>query len=146
MVKLPGGNLFFAGDTGFGDGHWPVEAAKLGPIRLALIPIGAFRFQPGQMQAGSHIGPSQAVEVFRRLGARYAMPIHWGTFRLSWEAYDTPPKLLDRVMMCRGLTDFTSYPIGASVDVPPIDAPRAKLPPVLRPASCDARPFAPDLR
>jgi L-ascorbate metabolism protein UlaG (beta-lactamase superfamily) len=146
VVKLPGGNLFFAGDTGFGDGQWPVEASKYGPIRLALIPIGAFRFQPGQMQAGSHIGPIQAVEVFRRLGARYAMPIHWGTFRLSWEAYDTPPKLLDRVMMCRSLSDFTAYPIGAPIDVPPIDAPRAKLPPVTRAASCDARPFAPDLR
>ncbi|CAM3137162.1 Metallo-beta-lactamase domain-containing protein [Sphingomonas antarctica] len=146
VIELPGGNLFFAGDTGFGDGQWPYEAAKLGPIRLALIPIGAFRFQAGQMQAGSHIGPVQAVEVFHRLGARYAMPIHWGTFRLSWEAYDTPPKLLDRVMMCRGLSDFTAYPIGAPVDVPPIDAPRAKLPPVARRASCDARPFAPDLR
>lgn len=146
VVTLPGGNLFFAGDTGFGDGQWPAEAAKLGPIRLALIPIGAFRFRPGQMQTGSHIGPGQAVEVFRRLGARYAMPIHWGTFRLSWEAYDTPPKLLDRVMMCRGLSDFTAYPIGAPVDLPPIDVPRAKLPPVPRAASCDARPFAPDLR
>jgi L-ascorbate metabolism protein UlaG (beta-lactamase superfamily) len=145
-IDLAGGAVFFAGDTGFGDGEWPREAAIGIPIRLALIPIGAFRFQPGQMQAGSHIGPIQAVEVFRRLGARYAMPIHWGTFRLSWEAYDTPPKMLDRVMMCRGLTDFTAYPIGAPVDVPPIDAPRAKLPPVPRPASCDARPFAPDLR
>ena len=36
--------MFFAGDTGFGDGQWPAEAAALGPIRLALIPIGAFRF------------------------------------------------------------------------------------------------------
>lgn len=146
VVQLPGGNLFFAGDTGFGDGKWPAEAAAHGPIRLALIPIGAFRFVPGQMDVGSHIGPIQAVEVFKRLGARYAMPIHWGTFRLSFEAYDTPPKLLDRVMMCRGLSDFTAYPIGAPVDVPPIDAPRAALPPVKRAASCDAHPFAPDLK
>jgi L-ascorbate metabolism protein UlaG (beta-lactamase superfamily) len=98
------------------------------------------------MRTGSHIGPGEAVEVFRRLGARYAMPVHWGTFRLSWEAYDTPPKLLDRIMMCRGLTDFTSYPIGAQVDVPPIDAPRVPLPMYGRPPSCRARPFAPDLR
>ncbi len=146
VVQLPGGNLFFAGDTGFGDGKWPAEAAAYGPIRLALIPIGAFRFVPGQMGTGSHIGPIQAVEVFKRLGARYAMPVHWGTFRLSFEAYDTPPKLLDRVMMCRGLSDFTAYPIGAPVDVPPIDAPRAVLPPVKRAASCDAHPFAPDLK
>ncbi len=40
VVKLPGGNIFFAGDTGMGDGRWPEEAAKLGPVRLALLPIG----------------------------------------------------------------------------------------------------------
>ena len=44
-----------------------VAAAGYGPIRLALIPIGAFRFALGQMVAGSHIGPVDAVEVYRRL-------------------------------------------------------------------------------
>ena len=146
VVTLPGGNVFFAGDTGFGDGKWAAEATRYGPIRLALLPIGAFRFVPGQMDIASHMGPIQSVEVFQRLGARYAIPIHWGTFRLSYEAYDTPPKLLDRVMMCRGLTDFTSYPIGAPVDVPSIDAPRAKLPPVVPSPACNAHPFAPDLK
>ena len=94
VVKLPGGNFFFSGDTGLGDGRWADEAAALGPIRLAAIPIGAFRFQPGEMGIGSHIGPVDAVEVYRRLGAQNAVPIHWGTFRLSYEKYDTPPKLL----------------------------------------------------
>lgn len=145
-VTLPGGNLFFAGDTGFGDGEWPREAAKLGPIRLALIPIGAFRFRPGEMGTGSHIGPIEAVEVFRRLGARHAVPIHWGTFRLSYEAYDTPAKLLDRVMMCRRLSDFSAIPIGESVEVPPVDAPRVPLPMYGTPPICSASPFAPDLK
>ncbi|RYY43322.1 MAG: Zn-dependent hydrolase, partial [Sphingomonadales bacterium] len=49
VVLLPHGNFFFAGDTGLGDGKWPAEAAALGPIRLAGIPIGAFRFEEGQM-------------------------------------------------------------------------------------------------
>jgi L-ascorbate metabolism protein UlaG (beta-lactamase superfamily) len=128
VLKLPGGNLFFAGDTGFGDGEWPREAAKLGPIRLALIPIGAFRFVPGQMESGSHIGPVQAAEVFERLGARHAIGIHWGTFRLSYEGYDTPPRLLDVAMQCRRLTGFTTQPIGKPVEIPAIDAPR--VPPV----------------
>jgi L-ascorbate metabolism protein UlaG (beta-lactamase superfamily) len=42
------------------------------------------------MANDAHIGPEQAVQVFSRLGATQAIPIHWGTFRLSNEAYDTP--------------------------------------------------------
>ena len=117
VVNLPGGNVFFAGDTGMGDGQWPVEAAALGPIRLALIPIGAFRFVDGQMESGSHIGPVDAVEVYRRLGAAHAIPIHWGTFRLSFEGYDTPPKLLAAAMRCTGQSGFAPVAIGRPVEV-----------------------------
>jgi L-ascorbate metabolism protein UlaG (beta-lactamase superfamily) len=117
VVTLPGGNVFFAGDTGMGDGQWPREAAALGPIRLALIPIGAFRFVDGQMESGSHIGPVDAVEVYRRLGAAHAIPIHWGTFRLSFEGYDTPPKLLAAAMRCTGETGFAPVAIGRPVEV-----------------------------
>lgn len=122
VVTLPGGNLFFAGDTGFGDGEWPREARRLGPIRLALIPIGAFRFTPGQMASGAHIGPLHAVSVFDRLGAQTAIPIHWGTFRLSYEAYRTPPRLLAAAMRCSGITDrrFADVRIGRPVAIPPL--------------------------
>lgn len=103
IIKTPHGNIFFAGDTGAGDMKWPVEAASYGRIRLALIPIGAFRFVPGQMANDSHIGPVDAVEVFERLNAQQAIAIHWGTFHLSAEHYDTPPKMLAEVMKCHGL-------------------------------------------
>ena len=120
VVKLPGGNIFFAGDTGMGDGRWPEEAAKLGPVRLALLPIGAFRFAPGQMASGSHVGPPQAVQIFERLGAATAIPIHWGTFRLSYEGYDTPPKLLDAAMRCSGARGrFAPVRLGQPVEVDP---------------------------
>jgi L-ascorbate metabolism protein UlaG (beta-lactamase superfamily) len=123
IVKLPGGNIFFAGDTGMGDGRWPEEAAKLGSVRLALLPIGAFRFVPGQMSAGSHIGPPQAVQIFERLGASTAIPIHWGTFRLSYEAYDTPPKLLDAAMRCSGAQgQFAAVRLGEPVAIAPFRA------------------------
>jgi len=128
VVTLPGGNLFFAGDTGFGDGKWPGEAAAHGPIRLALIPIGAFRFVPGQMESGSHIGPVDAVEVYRRLGASRAIPIHWGTFRLSYEGYDTPPKMLDAAMACTGQHGFAAVPIGVPQEIAPYAAPAAVRP------------------
>lgn len=123
VVKLPGGNVFFAGDTGMGDGRWPAEAATLGPVRLALLPIGAFRFAPGQMAAGSHIGPPQAVQIFERLGASTAIPIHWGTFRLSYEAYDTPPRLLGAAMRCstvRPGARFAPVRLGQPVTIGPV--------------------------
>ena len=131
VVTLPGGNLFFAGDTGMGDGRWPVAAARHGPIRLALLPIGAFRFAPGQMASGSHIGPVDAVEVFRRTGATTAIPIHWGTFRLSYEGYYTPPHLLAHAMRETGQTGFAPVAIGAPFLVPPLAA-RAPVAPVPR--------------
>ncbi|MEI9850675.1 MAG: MBL fold metallo-hydrolase [Sphingomonas sp.] len=120
VVRLPHGNFFFAGDTGFGDGRWPAEAAALGPIRLAAIPIGAFRFEPGQMAAGSHIGPREAIRVWNGLGRPRAIPVHWGTFRLSWEAYATPPRLLDAMLGCAGSGRgrFRAAAIGAQVHIP----------------------------
>lgn len=123
VVTLPGGNLFFAGDTGFGDGRWPEEARALGPIRLALLPIGAFRFVPGQMRSSAHLGPEEAVEVARRLGASHALAIHWGTFRLSYEARETPPGLLRVALGCARLPVtgwFDALPVGTSRDVAPL--------------------------
>lgn len=142
VVSLPsGGALFFAGDTGLGDGKWPAEAAAYGPVRLALIPIGAFRFAPGQMGAGSHIGPPDAVRVFARLGAATAIPIHWGTFRLSFEARDTPPRMLAALLRCTGgdPARFAPATIGAPVEIPPY-APPAPRPDEARIDACLTRP------
>ncbi len=132
VVRLPDGNLFFAGDTGFGDGQWGVEAASYGPVRLALIPIGAFRFRPGQMDTGSHIGPIQAERIFSSLGASYAVPIHWGTFKLSDEARETPPKMLAEVIKCGGYPNrlvFSAIDIGLPVAVPAYRKPVPRLAP-----------------
>jgi L-ascorbate metabolism protein UlaG (beta-lactamase superfamily) len=122
VITTPGGNIFFAGDTGYGDGKWPAEAAQFGPVRLAIIPIGAFRFIPGQMEIGSHIGPIKAERVFAGLKASWGMPIHWGTFQLSSEARDTPPAMLAEVMRCGGYARpdrFSRRELGVPFVVPP---------------------------
>ena len=129
VVTLPsGGNIFFAGDTGFGDGLWPAEAATYGPIRFAMIPIGAFRFTPGQMSSGSHVGPAEAALIHQRLGAARSMAIHWGTFRLSYEGYDTPPTMLALAMRCTGGTGVDTAKIGVPVDVPVYAKPQTGKP------------------
>jgi len=87
-VTLPGGNIFYAGDTGQGDGSWIRSAAKDGPFRLALLPIGAFH--PRKVFSGNHIDPQQSVQVFRDIGARHALGVHWGTFKLTEEEMNEP--------------------------------------------------------
>lgn len=103
VIDTPAGRVFFAGDTGFGDGAWPQEAIADGrPIRFAILPIGAFRFQPGQMDVDSHVGPVQSAEIWNTLGRPETLAIHWGTFRLSNEGYNTPPRMLAAVLHCAG--------------------------------------------
>jgi L-ascorbate metabolism protein UlaG (beta-lactamase superfamily) len=120
-VTLPGGNLFFAGDTGPGDGTWPAQAAKDGPFRLALIPIGAF--QPRDIMSGNHIGPVEAVDAFQKLHVQSALAVHWGTFKLSSEGINDPPNLLRKTLAERHIAPdrFRAMEVGVNWDVPPSD-------------------------
>jgi len=100
-VTLPGGNVFFAGDTGWGDGSWPVAARRRGPVRLALLPIGAYH--PREIFSGNHIDPAQAVASYRLLHAAYAFGYHWGTFQLTEEGVDQPRDELGHILLERAI-------------------------------------------
>ncbi|WP_420139314.1 MBL fold metallo-hydrolase [Sphingomonas sp.] len=119
-VTLPGGNLYYAGDTGPGDGSWVSTAVKDGPYRLALIPIGAF--QPHEPMSGNHINPVEAVTAFQKLGAAYALGVHWGTFKLSSEGLYDPPNLLHATMDHRGIARgrFRAIEVGKNWEIPPL--------------------------
>ncbi|HEY0622910.1 MBL fold metallo-hydrolase [Sphingomonas sp.] len=136
VVTLPDGNLFFAGDTGAGDYQWANQAASYGPIRLAILPIGAFRFEEGEMRTGSHIGPGEAIKLWNRMGRPVTLPMHWGTFRLSWEGYWTPPRMLRAIQACAGETSgrFAPQSIGRPWDIPALGA----TPPPVDDARVDA--------
>lgn len=124
VITTPAGNIFFGGDTGPGDMRWPGEAAAYGPVRLAFIPIGAFRFQRGQDWSGSHIGPMHAIRVWNRLGRPVSIGIHWGTFRLSREGYWTPARMLEMLQDCAGVEDgfFRAVRHGQRFDIPRVRA------------------------
>ena len=42
----------------------------------------------------NHANPEQVWAMFKQTGARYLIPIHWGTFRLSKEPMDEPMRRL----------------------------------------------------
>jgi L-ascorbate metabolism protein UlaG (beta-lactamase superfamily) len=117
-VRLPGGNIFFAGDTGYGDGSWADEAARRGPIRLAILPVGAY--EPRDVMQNNHVDPDEAVRIFEKLKARTALGMHWGTFQLTFEAIDDPPRRLARALEARGIARerFVTTEVGRSFRVP----------------------------
>jgi L-ascorbate metabolism protein UlaG (beta-lactamase superfamily) len=117
-VVTPDGNIFFAGDTGFGDGAWVRAAAAHGPFRLAILPIGAYL--PRDVMQNSHIGPAEALRIFEALNPTRALAIHWGTFQLAFEAIDDPPRSLAALARAAGVAPgrFLATEVGQTFSVP----------------------------
>jgi L-ascorbate metabolism protein UlaG (beta-lactamase superfamily) len=100
-IVTPGGNVFFAGDTGWGDGSWVRGAARHGPFRLAIIPIGAY--EPRDFMRSHHVNPEEALAIFETLGPARALGVHWGTFQLTFEPIDEPPRRLAALLRQRDI-------------------------------------------
>jgi N-acyl-phosphatidylethanolamine-hydrolysing phospholipase D len=90
---------FFAGDTGWFDG-FAEYGRRFAPIDAALLPIGAY--EPRWFMRYQHMNPDEAYQAFIELGARYMIPMHWGTFDLTDEPLDLPPRVLERAVRARG--------------------------------------------
>jgi L-ascorbate metabolism protein UlaG (beta-lactamase superfamily) len=78
------GTAFFAGDTALTPETHRLAADALGAagrqLDLALLPIGhAPAWKRDRFRAG-HLTPADALALFARLGARWMVPYHWGTF------------------------------------------------------------------
>ena len=91
VVEIEGRRLYFAGDTGYSKDFQDI-GARFAPIDLALIPIGAY--EPRWFMRAMHVNPEEAVMIHRDIGARQSVAMHWGTFRLTEEALDEPPRHL----------------------------------------------------
>jgi len=92
---------FFAGDTGYFHGFTEI-GKRFGPIDVAMLPIGAYL--PRWIMHYSHMNPAEAYQAFLDLKARWMLPCHWGTFRLTDEPIDEPPRELQRVVTAAGGT------------------------------------------
>ena len=99
-VTGPKRRFYFAGDTGYFDGFARI-AETHGPFDLAALPIGAYR--PVEMMQESHLNPEQAVQAALDLRAPRALAIHYGTFDLSDEPLDEPPRRFRAAAAASGL-------------------------------------------
>lgn len=82
--------FFFAGDTGYSAGFRDRIHARFDHFDFAAIPIGAY--EPNRYLKAQHVNPEEAVRIHRDLNVRQSMGIHWGTFVLTTEPFDQPPK------------------------------------------------------
>jgi N-acyl-phosphatidylethanolamine-hydrolysing phospholipase D len=81
--------FYHAGDTGYFDGFAEI-GARFGPIDLAAIPIGAYA--PSSIMRVVHMDPAEAVRAAIDLHAQNVVGMHWGTFDLTDEPLDEPPR------------------------------------------------------
>jgi L-ascorbate metabolism protein UlaG (beta-lactamase superfamily) len=89
VLQTPAGKLYIVCDSGYGTGtHFRRVAQAHGPIRLAILPIGAY--EPRWFMRDQHMNPEDAVKALADCGAEQALAHHHGTFQLTDEAIDAP--------------------------------------------------------
>ncbi|ENV00184.1 hypothetical protein F969_01096 [Acinetobacter variabilis] len=88
-------HCYFAGDSGYAP-HFKEIRKRLGPPRIALLPIGAY--EPRELMRNIHMNPEDAFHAHQDLMARCSMAIHYRTFQLTDEARDQPENELQHII------------------------------------------------
>jgi len=103
VVEVDGTTVFFAGDTGYNPELFK-EIGKRFKIDLAMIPIA-----PGSMTGVGgriHVGPAGALMIYKDLGAKFMMPMHFGTLFYGSDANPNEPiNRLRELAAQEGLSD-----------------------------------------
>jgi N-acyl-phosphatidylethanolamine-hydrolysing phospholipase D len=99
VIGIGGYRVFFAGDTGLHPEFGKI-ARRFGPLDAAILPIGAY--EPRWFMQPVHMNPEDAVSAYLQIRRGSPsdnclfIPSHWGTFRLTDEPLDEPPRLLKK--------------------------------------------------
>jgi N-acyl-phosphatidylethanolamine-hydrolysing phospholipase D len=108
-IEIAGRRLYFAGDTALHP-EFAEIGTRYGPFDLVMMPIGAY--DPRWFMQIVHVNPEEAVQAYAdvvsaRRGASLPLMlgIHWGTFRLTDEPMDEPPRRARVAWRAAGLPD-----------------------------------------
>ena len=93
--------LYFAGDTG--TDPFFKDIGQRFDIDVCFLPIGAYHPRSFRRK---HLSPEDALDAVEMLGAKLMIPMHWGTFNLSWEPFREPPRRLMYFARKRALTSW----------------------------------------
>src|SRR5262249_11526155 len=100
LLAPDGARIFFAGDTAYANFFRDIRA-RLGPIDLALLPIGAY--EPRWFMQVVHMNPAEAAQAHLDLDASESIGMHFGTFQLTTEGIDEPLRALEEACRARNI-------------------------------------------
>lgn len=100
VVRSQQHSIYHAGDTAYFEGFREI-GRRLRP-ELALLPIGAYH--PEHFR-NVHTSPEDALQGFLDLRSKMMVPMHYGTFRLSYEPMEEPVQRLRAAAEAAGVKD-----------------------------------------
>lgn len=75
LVRSPSLNVWLAGDTERHPGLSDLPHLAGGRVDVAVVPVSGW----GPRLSGGHLDPVEAAHACAAVGAKYAVPVHWGT-------------------------------------------------------------------
>lgn len=96
VLKRKGGNLYFAGDTGYNEITFKEIGERCAPISVSVLPIGAYK--PNWFMSPIHTSPEEAVKIFTDVNTQAAVASHFGTFPLADDSQQDPIDDLEKAL------------------------------------------------
>lgn len=101
IIEIGGRTIFFAGDSAYSNAFKDIGSSH--SIDVALLPIS--HYKPAFLMKRWHMDPVEALQAFIDLRADIMIPIHWGTFRLTFERPEEPIDWLKKGSAERNLSE-----------------------------------------
>lgn len=113
VLDTPSGNIYFAGDTGYGDFLKEIKQ-QVGPINTSILPIGAYK--PRWFMEVIHMSPEEAVKAHKELESERSIGMHFGTFPMADDGMYEPLDDLEKARRKYKISekDFLSLQNGES--------------------------------
>lgn len=112
VLDTPGGRIYFAGDTGYGQ-FFTMIHDRFPSFRLALLPIAPAR--PRAAMAPRHMSAGDAVRAAKLLDVGASIAIHFGTFQQGDDGEEEPVDSLHQALAAQPAPRFVALRNGEAV-------------------------------
>jgi L-ascorbate metabolism protein UlaG (beta-lactamase superfamily) len=126
VISGPSGNVFYAGDTGYGP-HFQEIARRFSPIRAALLPIAPFQSPQARESTQEyrhiiHMGPAEAVKAHMDLGTTLSIAAHFQVFQLGFDGFNDAVDVLASSLKEHNLKPdaFVAPMFGQAMNIPSV--------------------------
>ncbi len=102
VINSPKHRIFFSGDSGYFDGFKTI-GEKYGPFDLTIMENGAYNPDWAMV----HMFPAETVQAHMDLNGKAMLPVHNGTFKLSFHHWKEPLEQVSTLGEEKGLQVHT---------------------------------------